>query len=255
MGIPIIDDLTGKNSSKAASQAAALQAQATDRATAENTRQFDIGQANLAPWLSAGKGGLSAQQDLMGLGRYEDDVFDQQGYDAAVDASGMARRRGGSIFSSQNRAARKAPNKLDFTTKGKYIPGDMSASLAALQSSPGYQFRLKQGRQGLDAGLAAMGGMGSGRAMKAGIDYNQNFASNEYGNRLSQLAGLSGTGQATGAGMAGQGMQYANTQGNLWTNNANAQGAAGIAGANARQSGLYNLLSLGAMGYGAFKRG
>jgi hypothetical protein len=42
------------------------------------------------------------------------------------------------------------------------------------------------------------------------------------------------------------GANYANNQGNLWTNNANAQGAAGMAGANARQSGLWNGINLGA---------
>jgi hypothetical protein len=120
-------------------------------------------------------------------------------------------------------------------------------TLAELQNDPGYQFRLNQGQKSLDAGLAARGGMGSGKSLTAGIDYNQGFASQEYSNRLNQLAGLSGTGQTTGTQMANNGMNFANNQGSLWTNNANMQGAAGIAGANARQSGLFGLGTLGMM--------
>jgi hypothetical protein len=128
---------------------------------------------------------------------------------------------------------------------------DASNSLAALQNSPGYKFRLQQGLGGIENSASARGGLFSGANMKALNDYGSDYASNEYGNRLSQLGNLSGTGQATGAGMAAQGANYANQQGNLWTNNANSQGAAGIAGANARQSGLQNILGLGAMAYGA----
>lgn len=125
------------------------------------------------------------------------------------------------------------------------LSGDPSSSLAALQSSPGYQFRLKTGRQGLDAGSASRGGMGSGKAATSASGWNQDFASNEYGNRLNQLAGLSDTGQTTGQNMANLGNQYAANQGNLWTGNANAQGAAGISGANTHASSLYGLANLG----------
>lgn len=176
---------------KAADEAAKLAGAATDKATAESARQFNIGQENLAPWLSAGKTALGASLNLQGLS------------------------------------------------------GDPSSSLAALQSSPGYQFRLKQGRQGLDASSAARGGMGSGKAMTAASGWNQDFASNEYGNRLNQLAGLSNTGQTTGNQMANNGANYANNNANLLTNNAGYQGAAGMAGANARASGLYGLANLG----------
>jgi hypothetical protein len=187
----VFDTLSGKDAQDAALRAAALQGSATDRATAENMRQFDIGQTNLAPWLQAGKGALTAQQNLMGL-------------NGTIDTA------------------------------------------AELAKDPGYQFRLKQGNMALTNSLAARGGMGSSGAMQGAIDYNQGNASQEYGNRLNQLAGLSGTGQSTGNQMAGMGANYANNQGNLWTNNANAQGAAGMAGANARQSGLWNGINFAA---------
>lgn len=129
------------------------------------------------------------------------------------------------------------------------LSGTPSDTLTQLQMDPGYQFRLEQGKKAFDSSsLARRGGFGSGSALQSAINYNQGFASQEYGNRLNQLAGLAGTGQATGTNLANMGNQYATNQGNLWTNNANAQGAAGIAGANARQSGLGGLLGLGLAG-------
>ena len=134
------------------------------------------------------------------------------------------------------------------------LGGDSEASLRSLTTSPGYQFRLQQGQRGLDAGLAARGGMGSGKAMNAATEYGQNYASNEYNNRLSQLSGLSSGGYQAASGMGGMGQQYAGNFGNLMTGNANSQGAATMAGANARQSGLLGGAQLGLNMYDYFKQ-
>lgn len=108
------------------------------------------------------------------------------------------------------------------------------AQLASLMSAPGYKFRLQQGQKGLDAGLAARGGMGSGKSAVAASQYNQNFASNEYGNRLAQLSSLSNTGLQTGTNMANQGMDYAKTSANRGTDYANTLSSLGTDFANRR---------------------
>lgn len=105
--------------------------------------------------------------------------------------------------------------------------GGPEAQLSSLMASPGYQFRLGQGRRNLEASSAARGGMGSGKAGTAMQQYGQEFASNEYGNRLNQLAGLSGTGQTQAAQSMQAGMGYA---GDI--------GSASLAGSQARQSGI-----------------
>ena len=229
----------------AANNAANLQNQATQQATAENARQFNIGQTNLAPWLAAGGRALASQQSLMGLGSQGTPTFNQAGYDAAMAKyNAGSQPQGNGLWRSlvstggnQANTVGQAPTRDQFTTQNwnASAPGD---TLAELQKDPGYQFRLDQGLKSLNSGLAARGGMGSGAAMKAGIDYNQGFASQEYGNRLNQLAALSGTGQSTGNSMANNGANYANMQGNMLTNNANAGGSALMSGANARASGL-----------------
>lgn len=188
------EDLTGASAAKAAEDAARLQGTATDKAVDEIRRQYNLGRSDFAPWLQAGRKGLTEYQALLGLG------------------------------------------------------GDTAGAMRSLTSSPGHQFRLNLGNRSMEAGSAARGGMGSGKALAAANQFGQEFASNEYGNRLAQLAGLSGQGQASAAGQAAQGMQYAGNIGNLLTGNANAQGAAGLAGANARQSGLSGLIGLGLAG-------
>jgi len=188
----MFSDLFGRTGEKAAADAAALQGQATDRATAETSRQYDLGRADMAPWLSAGRTGLDKYQQSLGLN------------------------------------------------------GDTSSVMQELQSSPGYQFRLAQGQRGLNAGLASRGGMGSGKAMNAATQYGQDYASNEYENRLNRLASLSSMGQGTALNQAQMGNQNAQNLSNLWTQNANAQGAAAMAGANARQSGVLGVIQAGA---------
>jgi len=130
--------------------------------------------------------------------------------------------------------------------------GDTAGAMRALQSSPGYQFSRNQGMQNFNASLSARGGMGSGKAMAAGQNYVQGRASQEYGNRLSQLSGLSEQGRSTATGQAQAGERFGSNLGNLWTGAANARAAARMAGAQANQSGLMGLAQLGLAGYSAF---
>jgi hypothetical protein len=59
-----------------------------------------------------------------------------------------------------------------------YTP--MVNSLAELQATPGYQFQLEQGLQGVNNSAAAKGGLLSGANMKAINDYSQGQAATGY---------------------------------------------------------------------------
>lgn len=61
-----------------------------------------------------------------------------------------------------------------------YTP--MVNSLEELQATPGYQFQLEQGLQGVNNSAAARGGLLSGANMKAINDYAQGKASTGYQN-------------------------------------------------------------------------
>jgi len=107
----------------------------------------------------------------------------------------------------------------------------------ALINTPGYQWELTQGQKALNAGLAARGGMGSGKAATEAIKWGQGLASQGYGNALQRAANLSGVGQNTAVGMANQGANYANQVGNIGLGVAGQQATAQLAGGAAQQQG------------------
>lgn len=125
------------------------------------------------------------------------------------------------------------------------------------RGSTGYQFRLNQGFNALNNGLASAGLLRSGKAMKDALRYGQNFASNEFGNYLGYLGGQQNTGLAAANGLAGVGTNALNA---MTANNnaaASAQGNAALYSGQANSnmwsgigSGLGNLFgsSFGGIG-------
>lgn len=188
-----------------------------------------------------------AQEPIYGTGSYESGegwangvriptgftsgapTVDENGLQAAIDAE-MAR---GGIDS----------NSGDYGSLMRNFTG------ADLENDPGYQFGLREGNQALDRKAAAGGGYFSGAALKAAQRFGQDYAGTKFDaafnrdtanktNTFNRLTSLTGGGQtaANQVGAAGQG--YANQVGNNLTANATAQGAAGIAGANAWQNAI-----------------
>lgn len=68
----------------------------------------------------------------------------------------------------------------DYQKDPLYTP--MVRNLAELQATPGYQFQLQQGQQGLEQSAAAKGGLLSGAQGKAMQDYGQNQAATGFQN-------------------------------------------------------------------------
>lgn len=138
-------------------------------------------------------------------------------------------------------------------------------SLADFQADPGYQFRLDQGTQGIQRAASARGGLYSGATLKALARFNQNTASDEYGNaynrynndqstQFNRLASIAGLGQtATGqVGQAGQsaygtianaGMNAANNIGQNMIGAGNARASGYVGGANAITNGIGQYLN------------
>lgn len=97
-------------------------------------------------------------------------------------------------------------------------PGEFTAD-------PGYQFRLAEGQRALDASAAARGGALSGRALKEGMRYSQDFASNEYDKfmdryyrSLEPLQRMSESGQTSATQQGQFAQQGARDLGNFQTN-------------------------------------
>lgn len=74
----------------------------------------------------------------------------------------------------------------------------------SVTQTPGYQFNLAQGLQGLQAQQAAQGRLVSGGALLQGQQFGQNLASQTYADQLKTLMALSGAGQSPATGAAAQ---------------------------------------------------
>jgi len=128
------------------------------------------------------------------------------------------------------------------------------ASGVDLSTDPGYQFRLNQGTQGIQRAASAHGGLYSGATLKALARFNQDTASQEYGNSWNRLASIAGLGQtATNQiGQAGQsaygtianaGMNASNNIGQNMMGAANARASGYVGGANAIGNGISQYLN------------
>lgn len=106
-------------------------------------------------------------------------------------------------------AQRRAEAQLNpYAQAGATALENMQApSLEALQSDPGYQFRLSQGNQALSRNLAASGLGQSGAALKAAQEYGQGLADQTYNDYFNRQALLAGRGQEAAGGLSGLAQQ------------------------------------------------
>lgn len=178
--------------------------------------------------------------------------------------------QGGSGGGANSAALQAAKARLDSArnamqnASGQYQPrsSNFGSLLKNFDNSdfvqdPGYKFRLDEGLKGIDRATAARGGYDSGATLKALAKYNQDYASNEFGNAFNRdstnksriydfLSGVTNRGTGAKNTVASTAVGAANNAGNNLIAGANQQGAYQVAGAagmnNAIQSGIGNYL-------------
>lgn len=109
--------------------------------------------------------------------------------------------------------------------------GDRTAADNAFDTyrgSSGYQFRLGEGTKAINTNAYATGMGDSGATLKALTRYGQDYGSNEFGNYLGQLGGVSARGGAARGLVAGVGNNFVNQFGAATGNAADAQSNAGL---------------------------
>jgi hypothetical protein len=135
--------------------------------------------------------------------------------------------------------------------------GDLMRSFTAadFQKDPGYDFRLKEGQKGIDNQFARAGGLLSGAALKAANRFNQDFASNEYGNaynrfnadqanKYNRLASLANVGQVTANQVGNNALQTGQIVGSSRMDAGNARASGYMGMSNALNNGIgqgYNM--------------
>ena len=110
------------------------------------------------------------------------------------------------------------------------------------EETPGYQFRLQQGIDAVEASRAARGGLFSGATGKAINSLAQDYASNEYTNQLNRLQGLANMGQSAAAMQGTAGQNFASQQTNTLAGLGNAQAAGAVGMTNALNTGINNAI-------------
>ena len=169
-------------------------------------------------------------------------TFDQASYDTA---------RAG-IVAPDREKFRLTSGDVNDPNFGKYATAEYTPEMFAKGIDPGYQFRLKEGMQGLERSAAARGGLLSGGTLKGIQRYGQDMASQEYTNAfnryqaertgtLNPLQSLAGVGQSSANTIGTMGMNYANQVGELYQGGANARASGYVGSANAINQGIGNV--------------
>lgn len=194
----------GALGASAASKAAQAGVDASNAAIGEQRRQFDVTQANNAPFLATGTAANARLKALLGL---------DPNY-TGTDSGSLTR---------------------------KFTAADMEAD-PVYQS--GLKFGLDEGTKGINARAIAGGGYDSGATLKALTRFGNDYAStkgNESYNRFNtdatqvynRLAGVSGAGQTAVNTVANAGTNATNAISGNITDAGNARAAGIVGGANA----------------------
>lgn len=182
-----IGDITGANDAADAAQAAAkTQAQAAQAGIDEQRRQFDALINLMSPYVTAGTGAISAQQNLIGLGGSQAQqeaitalqnspqfaALTQQGENALLqNASATGGLRGGNI---QSALAQYRPQVLSDLINQQYANlgglSQLGQASAAGQAAQGMQSAANIGTLLQQQGAATAGGqLAQGQAAQQGF--------------------------------------------------------------------------------------
>lgn len=276
-------------SSNAAGKAASTQAASVDRAAQLQNEQYLKNIELQEPFRQGGLAGQNQLMTLLGLGgtpQYDDSAYNKALADynqrlSALDPTQFMTGGGGGMVSSGGdsgqeyyqpgtggafdqagfdsvRAGLVAPNRENFRMAGgdtsskdfgKYASAEYTPEMFAKGQDPGYQFRLKEGMQGLERSAAARGGLLSGGTLKGIQRFGQDLASTEYQNAfnryqaertgtLNPFQAMAGQGQSATNQLTSMGTNYANQVGELYQGAANARASGYVGGANAINQGI-----------------
>lgn len=252
--------LGGFMQSNAAQDAASTQAGASQYAADIGKQEFNTITQQESPYMQGGYGALSALEYGLGINPQPaggSNPVGGAGYDPSsgwrIGAGGSLSQLipGGSVTWQQG-----MPSSAPVGTASGQGTGIGFGSLTApftaqnwQQLSPGYNFQLQQGQQGVLNSAAAGQGSLSGAALKDLIGYNQGLAGTSFGNAFNmyqtqqgnifnRLSGIAQLGQTAAANTGQQGTALTGQIGQAVTNAGTAAAAGQIGSANAWSGAL-----------------
>ena len=256
----VVSGIWGAESSEDAAEKAAS---ASKKAADIQYKMFQETQETMAPWIEAGEWALGGQEgwyiDGEYFGQEEPTIEDRYESISPTFRGKPARRMYADLLGEESH---QTPEELVFYRKkwdmpeipgAEYRPasglvGMVEAGPGEFTESPGYQWTLDQGLQGVQRAASAGGKLRGGEHMKAGAEYATGLASTEYDNFLARYyqslapwQSLAGLGQTTGMGMAGLGAQSAAMQGGFLNQAGQAQAAGQLGQAQSYTNALGTL--------------
>lgn len=121
---------------------------------------------------------------------------------------------------------------------------------SGFQKTPGYQFQMDQGREGVQNSLAALGMKNSGAGLKAITKYSQGVADQGFNNYLDRLSGVSTGGQAQVSQNNALGQNAVAQMGQTIQDKGAATASGYVGGANAWSNALSNVSKQAGFGLG-----
>jgi hypothetical protein len=248
----------GVLSSSASGKAAKAQERAAQAQLQLAREQFDRTEENLTPFREAGTNALSAFLFELGLGpaptfggspaEIEEftDTVPGQGFGAVIAEGG--RREGETVFREQGPTERTRFRVGDQVFDSRDAAQEFAeanpvgaTTFNGIQASPAALFALEQGRDTIEAGAAARGGLNSGATL-AGLERLRfGLSAQDRDNQLNRLAGLIDSGQGAAGQQAVASNAFVGQASNALGNIGNAQSAGIIGQNNAFQNALSNL--------------
>lgn len=125
-------------------------------------------------------------------------------------------------------------------------------ALARFRESPDYKFAFQEGMGALENSAAAKGGLLGGNQIRRTVEFGQGLASNNLGNYLSRISGISQQGQNAASSLAGFGSNMGQQIGNSYGNLGQAQASGYVGMANGVNNSLNNLMLYNQMGQSSY---
>jgi len=267
IGGSVASGLMGSSASKKAANA---QTEANDRALALQKEMYDQTRSDLGGYRDAGTLALQAFMYEMGLGSAptiggsapQIQTITTPGSTTGGTVSPADRLRAMATGNQDTRDyyMSRGPQTTPASTQYQ-VGGQTFNSLEEAQAwakanptggtayggftaTPGYDFRVQSGNDSINALAGAKGGLNSGATLKALADFNQDIASEEYGNYMGRLTGLTQMGQNSAAMTGTAGQNFASNAGNLMQSSGNALADGYLNSASSINNGMNNALGV-----------
>lgn len=267
---------SGVMGASAAKKAAKAQTEAADKAAALQRDSAVQARIDAYPWAMQGAQAMYQYMDELGISRPETMILPDltqgpfnangntqsqipasapanasanpaQGQGNHLQSFGKQRGLGGvsdaRVQTTANTLASpfQSPSQMKFTARKGF------------QETPGYQFQIQQGEQGVRNNLAALGMKNSGSALKALTRFRSGLADQEYGNYLNRLAGVAGMGQSQVNSTNALTTNAANNIGQNYQNAGEARASGYVGAANSWNNALSSISNNVGGALGAYK--